>query len=357
MDIRLPNPKSSEPSPRTWQPRGRVFALAMLIATVLGSLSSRQFSRHQVMAETVPSGELVNPLPASGTGDDPPPEYITGDECLFCHRFETGNSWQRNRHQLTIRPASSESWAIQELASRLELAGVTQTAGYVLGNRNRLRFLRKAPSYGRLEMLSVELAPPREDRPSRLLHTEDPSWQTDLFANSCAGCHTTQVDSRTGEFSALSLDCYVCHGPGSLDHSTDPSRILLARSRKDPPRLVASICAQCHLRGGRSKSTGLPYPNNYVAGTDLFRDFAVDFLRAEDPQLNPGDRHIYGNVRDVLTGEREGVTCLSCHSVHGQSTVRHRRLPDADLCLICHNAEGRKSEREPYEVHSPVCGY
>ena len=41
--------------------------------------------------------------------------------------------------------------------------------------------------------------------------------------------------------------------------------------------MVTSICAQCHVRTGKSRSTGLPYPNNFVAGDNLFRDFQVDF--------------------------------------------------------------------------------
>ena len=44
-------------------------------------------------------------------GDDhvgkPLPEYITGDECLFCHR-KIGSTWPTNRHQLTIRPVTPD---------------------------------------------------------------------------------------------------------------------------------------------------------------------------------------------------------------------------------------------------------
>ena len=35
------------------------------------------------------------------------PQYMTGDECLFCHR-DIGPMWQENRHQLTIRPVDGE---------------------------------------------------------------------------------------------------------------------------------------------------------------------------------------------------------------------------------------------------------
>ncbi|MDP7204719.1 MAG: hypothetical protein QGH11_04065, partial [Pirellulaceae bacterium] len=32
------------------------------------------------------------------------PEYMTGDECLFCHRKKIGASWSKNPHQTTVRP-------------------------------------------------------------------------------------------------------------------------------------------------------------------------------------------------------------------------------------------------------------
>src|ERR1700689_86922 len=37
--------------------------------------------------------------------DAPLPEYVTGEECLFCHRDDWGNRWAKNYHQRTVRPA------------------------------------------------------------------------------------------------------------------------------------------------------------------------------------------------------------------------------------------------------------
>lgn len=297
--------------------------------------------------------ELREPL-----DDDPPlPEYITGDECLFCHRFETGQKWQANRHNRTIRAAMFEPATMAQLKTA-ELVGESAAAvDFVMGNTRRVRFLKKGKSYGRLDLLSVELVPPSADGAAKLLHAEEPIWDSVKFGEQCAGCHATQLNSRTKSFSAASLDCYVCHGAATLDHANDTTRMLLAKARRDPSRVIVSICGQCHLRGGRSKSSALPFPNNFVAGGNLFRDFVVDYSLADDAKLNPGDRHIYQNARDVIERDETGVTCLSCHSVHGGSTVSHRRLAASALCLNCHNATGPKSARKPYEVHSSACGY
>jgi len=119
---------------------------------------------------------------------------------------------------------------------------------------------------------------------------------------------------------------------------------------------IESTCAQCHLRGGKSKTTGLAYPNAYTAGQDLFKDYEADWSKATDPATNPGDRHVWLNVRDVVKGGGD-ITCLSCHSVHRSSSERHRRVLTGPICLECHDAAGPKRVVKTYTVHSQVCEY
>jgi predicted CXXCH cytochrome family protein len=133
--------------------------------------------------------------------------------------------------------------------------------------------------------------------------------------------------------------------------------MLLSKKRNDPASVVVSICGQCHLRGGKSRSTGLPYPNNFVAGDNLFRDFAVDFSDERLAALNPADRHVLENVRDVVVRGEDKLTCLSCHKVHEQSSDRHRRAGNRTLCTSCHNPAGPKSAVKRYDVHSETCEY
>ena len=131
----------------------------------------------------------------------------------------------------------------------------------------------------------------------------------------------------------------------------------LAKKRHDSPAAVTSICAQCHIRFGKSKSSGLPYPNNFVAGDNLFKDFQVDWALADDPQINPADRHVLDNVRDVVVNGRDTMTCLSCHEVHTGSTKRHRDVPEQKYCAHCHEPGKSLKEHIPYEIHSSRCQY
>jgi hypothetical protein len=279
----------------------------------------------------------------------PLPEFATGDECLFCHRTDIGPFWGDNRHNRSLRPAEPEAPALKAIA---QFKGADEVT-LILGDRNRQRFLKPAAAYGQLDIFSAEW----DSKKTRLVNTDNPHWDAHNFGDSCAGCHTTAVDSSKRSFAALSLDCYVCHGDVPAKHAKDTTQVYLAKNRQDSARVVTSICAQCHVRTGKSKSSGLSYPNNFVAGDNLFRDFQVDLSDKQIAGLNPGDRHVLENVRDVVLLGKVEVTCLSCHEVHKQSAKRHHRLAQADTCLTCHPANASKKERIPYEVHSTTCGY
>jgi hypothetical protein len=293
--------------------------------------------------------------PASWGSDHagkPVPEYVTGDECLFCHRTDIGATWGKNRHQLTIREAEPNSPALTALKKAPGLASFAGEVSLLLGGKDSTRFLKKSPSYGKLDLLTTGL-----DRHGNVQAEQSPHWDKDRFAVGCAGCHTTGVDTGIHAFAALPLDCYTCHGEATLDHSKDTTLIYLARKRHDQARVVISICGQCHIRSGRSRSSGLPYPNNFVAGDNLFRDFRVDLSPEAIGRLNPGDRHVMENVRAVVLLGHEETTCLSCHDVHKQSTRKHRVLAEEDSCYACHDPGRSKRTRKSYDVHSRICEY
>ena len=91
------------------------------------------------------------------------PAYMTGDECLFCHRT-IGPTWLDNRHPLTMRPASPDEPAIawlRELIGRDDFAAETR---YLMGSQRIIRFLRRSKEYGKLEILSASFVPKLEDR-------------------------------------------------------------------------------------------------------------------------------------------------------------------------------------------------
>ena len=284
------------------------------------------------------------------------PEYMESGECLFCHRNEVGVSWVTNKHNRTIREPEPDGAALAALRADPATKDLAEEVQLLLGDTRHNRFLKRAAEYGKLDMLSTGANLSRTGR-ARLANAKDPHWDGKTFAAECAGCHATAIDPATHAFAAVSLDCFTCHGDAPAEHANDGKLMPLAKKRHDSPAAVTSICAQCHVRFGKSKSSGLPYPNNFVAGDNLFRDFQFDFALADDPHVNPADRHVLDNVRDVVLFGREQMTCLSCHEVHTGSTKLHRDVPDQKYCLHCHEAGKSKKEHIPYEVHSDRCRY
>lgn len=213
--------------------------------------------------------------------------YPTGDSCLFCHRNEIGATWLINSHAWTIRAAGEPPQA----------GALPADATHVVG-KDHYRPLQQS-GYGKLALHSLG----------------GQVWQDNVFEKQCVGCHATAVNPETGEFSSVALDCYSCHGNVPEDHATRKGTALLSKTRKAAATEVVSICGSCHLRGGRSKTTGRPYPYAYVAGDDLFQDFKVDLQLDKKASIDASDTHIYVKTRAVIAGGSD-KTCTECHRIH-----------------------------------------
>lgn len=284
-------------------------------------------------------------------------DFLTGDQCLFCHRDDVGPGWSQNRHGQTVRLAQPDSEAHRALTNLESFAEIARETTYIMGHDRQQRFLKPGSEFGQLELLSTRWTPATEKEPGRLGHTANPDWDAHLFADSCAGCHATAVDATTRRFEAVSLDCFVCHGVVSEDHTEQPSLARFSHDWNGSAREEISVCSQCHLRGGRSRTSGLPYPNNFVAGDNLFLDYKVDLSETAIARENPLDGHVRETVRNVLLSREEHVTCLTCHSVHEQSTARHQLLDQTELCWQCHVDNGPTLKLKRYEARSTTCGY
>jgi hypothetical protein len=327
-----------------------VLVAGLFIFSFSGNASGQDSAQNQ--SEQKP----VDPKAWGGNhAGKPLPEYVTGDECLFCHRNDIGPTWQKNAHGVTVRQIEDAPELAKMAEGQPALAGVVKQIEYFLGSRHRVRFLKK-DGYGKFAILNAHAILGETGQTAKLIDHEKLAWDKEKFANRCAGCHTTAVDSAEKTFSAFGLDCYTCHGVVDLNHTKDTALVLLSKKRRSEAKVVTSICAQCHLREAKSKSTGLPYPNNFVAGDNLFQDFDVDWAKADDEKLNAGDRHVWRNVRDVALYGNESITCLNCHQVHGNSSFKHRRVLRAPICAECHQGEGFKNVKR-YEVHSSLCEY
>jgi predicted CXXCH cytochrome family protein len=280
--------------------------------------------------------------------DKPLPRFEDGNSCLFCHRTTIGPSWQTNRHATTVRPVEDDEAAREALSRSNKLTA--QDVEFVLGRSRALRFLRSAGGYGKLAIAN-------EERDADGQETGRAEWDSETFGAKCAGCHTSAVETSSRTFQTISLDCHTCHGVAEIDHTKDAALMLLSASSRTAPEVEISICGQCHLRGGISKSTGLPYPNQFVPGDNLFRDFEVDLSDKALATAGALERHILENTRDVVVRGLRDMTCTSCHAIHGQSSARHRQLVERPLCFVCHLESRPLSEVRAMDAHNEICRY
>jgi hypothetical protein len=283
----------------------------------------------------------------------PLPESETGGQCLFCHEETLEPNWNGNHHQLFIRPADASPEGIEAFAEAGVEQALLEEITHVMGGGRQHAYLRLAEANGEADLFG-----PRYNAEKKIaVQLTDAGWKPSVFNDTCASCHATGYDTTTGHFQSLSLDCMVCHGDLPMSHADNPTEALFSKTAATPPHVEISICGSCHIRSGVSKSTGKPYPNNYIPGDNLFIDLEVDWNTASLNKLNAADRHIVWNAREVVLYGNEEMTCTTCHDVHDQSTLRHQELEEQRYCFICHAGKDTRSGFQGNRVRSEVCGY
>ena len=340
-------------TPVRYAVRKRTPVLAVLIAFGIGAVALFTWGPSTTEAQAAEAS-----LDPAAWGDDHVdkklPQFTEGGECLFCHRTESISKWDRNRHQRTMRLATPDEPAMQALAK----AGLDELAGevgLVLGAEKHARYLKKSAKYGQAEMLPAKFTNDVEGE--TLADADSATWDPVTFAERCAGCHASGVDRETLAYQAVAHDCFVCHGEVPTTHAANPAEALFAKSGQHTPEVLTAICASCHIRTGTAKSTGRPYPTNFVPGDNVFKDFEVDFSDGAIAELNPIDAHVLMNVRDVVVRGNVSETCMTCHDVHDQNTEAHELLKTRQDCYVCHTEGVRKSDLPPFDVHSTICEY
>ncbi len=178
----------------------------------------------------------------------------------------------------------------------------------------------------------------------------------------CDGCHSVGYDVRTRAVAEWNVGCERCHGAGA-DHARQPARGNVI----NPARLDAfhedDVCIQCHSQG-RPLSNPIEgrtydWPVGYRVGLEL-----ADFWRLEEREPGKasfthyadGTAHknrMQGNDYAQSLMYARGVTCSSCHDVHGTANDADLVLPTAEVCGRCHAPGSRNGPRAPtLEAHT-----
>jgi predicted CXXCH cytochrome family protein len=161
----------------------------------------------------------------------------------------------------------------------------------------------------------------------------------------CDGCHSVNYDVRTKTVSEWNVGCEKCHGPGA-GHVAHPARTNIFNPARADPVHASDTCIQCHSQGqpltNPIEGRYYDWPVGFRVGLNL-----SDFWRLEKPDLGKTDflyfadgtahkNRMQGN--DFVTSRmyQRGVTCFSCHDVHGTGNDADLRQPANTICLQCH---------------------
>src|SRR5215468_5569226 len=126
--------------PRSQGLRSQGAKLLVVCAFALFALSLNSGAKGQEQAQNKPEQKSVDPKAWGGNhAGKPIPEYVHGDECLFCHRNDIGPTWQKNAHGLTVRQREDAPELTRMLESQSALAEVAKQIEYFLGSRHRAR--------------------------------------------------------------------------------------------------------------------------------------------------------------------------------------------------------------------------
>jgi predicted CXXCH cytochrome family protein len=162
----------------------------------------------------------------------------------------------------------------------------------------------------------------------------------------CDGCHSVNYDIDTKQVTEWNVGCERCHGPGS-EHVEQQGR---ADTIVNPAKLdyvhANDVCISCHSQGqplsNPIKGKYYDWPVGFHVGKDLSA-----FWKLEEHKLGEqtfthfadGTAHknrMQGNDFVQSLMYTRGVTCFSCHDVHGTKNEALLVKPANEVCLSCH---------------------
>jgi predicted CXXCH cytochrome family protein len=287
--------------------------------------------------------------------------YVGSAACARCHA-PIYDRWKRTRMANVVRdPREHPDAIIPDLTKPDPLLTFTKDQiAFVYGSKWKQRYFTKVgddyfPLGAQWDVTHSQW------RPYNVARGTD--WWTAFYpaensgrptGPTCDGCHSVNYNVKTRAVTEWNVGCEKCHGPGSA-HVARPSRATIINPTRLDPVSAVNVCVQCHSQGrplvNPVEGRHYDWPVGFRVGLNL-----KDFWELEEHKLGEttfthfadGTAHknrMQGNdfVQSVMY--THGVTCASCHDVHGTQNnadlIKSTRL----VCLTCH---GPKSPNGPH---------
>jgi len=287
--------------------------------------------------------------------------YVGSTACARCHA-PIYDRWKRTRMANVVRdPREHPDAIIPDLTKPDPLLTFTKDQiAFVYGSKWKQRYFTKVgddyfPLGAQWDVTHSQW------RPYNVARGTD--WWTAFYppensrrptGPTCDGCHSVNYDVKTKAVAEWNVGCEKCHGPGSA-HVATPSRATIVNPARLDPVSAVNVCVQCHSQGrplvNPVEGRHYDWPVGFRVGLNL-----QDFWQLEEHKLGEttfthfadGTAHknrMQGNdfVQSVMY--TRGVTCSSCHDVHGTQNNADLVKSSRMLCLTCH---GPKSPNGPH---------
>jgi predicted CXXCH cytochrome family protein len=278
--------------------------------------------------------------------------YVGSKACRSCHE-DIYERWSKTRMANVVRDPHEHPEAIAPDLSKTDplLTFGKDDIAFVYGSRWKQRYFKKIdddyfPLPAQWDFTHQRWAP--------YFVKNGTDWWASLYPPDnmqrptgplCDGCHSVGYDIATKMVAEWNVGCERCHGPGSEHLAHQGNGKIVNPARLDYVR-ANDICIQCHSQGQPLSNpiAGKYYdwPVGYRADKRL-----SDFWKLEDHKpgvqsfthFADGTAHknrMQGNDFVQSLMYTRGVTCFSCHDVHGTANPAVLWKPANQICLDCH---------------------
>ncbi|HEX4347436.1 MAG TPA: multiheme c-type cytochrome [Vicinamibacterales bacterium] len=299
----------------------------------------------------VPAQSPAAVVPAAG----PSARYVGSQACQRCHA-DTYARWSKTRMANVVRdPREHPDAIIPDMSKPDPLVTFTKDdIAFVYGSKWKQRYFKKVGN----DYFPLPAQWDITHRTwSRYMVQPGTDWWVPFYpadnmqrptGPTCDGCHSVNYDTTTKSVTEWNVGCEKCHGPGG-DHVQRPTKANIVNPARLDYVRANDTCIQCHSQGQPTKAPddGKKYdwPVGFHQGLSL-KDFWT--LEEATPgqttftHYSDGTAHknrMQGNdfVQSVMY--TRGVTCFSCHDVHGTANNADTIKPANVVCLTCHGPQ------------------
>ncbi len=283
-------------------------------------------------------------------------QYVGSSACARCHTA-IYNRWKNTRMANVVRdPKEHPDAIVPDLTKKDPLVTFTRDdIAFVYGSKWKQRYFKRVGD-------DYYVLPAQWDFTHKIWRpyfaAQGADWWTAFYPPDnmqrptgplCDGCHSVNYNIETKQVTEWNVGCEKCHGPGG-EHVQKPSASNIVNPARLDQVAANDVCIQCHSQGRPLKN---PINGKYydwpvgfqVGSTDL-----ADFWRLEDHKLGEtsfthyadGTAHknrMQGNDFVTSLMYTHGVTCFSCHDVHGTANNADLLKPASVMCLECHGPQ------------------